>query len=407
MKKSAFSLVPIFFTWLLLVFPLAGLVGSISAAFLYALNEVTHFRETHLWIIYLLPLAGVGIVWWYQWYGGNAQKGNNLLLEEYYYPTSAGVPWRMAPMIVLTTLITHLFGGSAGREGTAMQYGGTVAAQFTRFVHLGKQEKRILLLCGIAAGFASLFGTPWAGAIFAVEVVKLGKKRWFGISAICATALISNWVCDLYGDLHTHYPPLVEVTAWSFSTMAYLILAGILFGLAAILFRVTVDVCNMGFQKIKHPLLRPFVGGILIVLAVYLLQTTKHIGLGIPTIVEAFQDPLPPSDFLIKIVLTALTLCAGFKGGEVTPLFFIGTTLGNALAPFIPLPLTLLAATGFVSVFAGCTKTPLACTVMAMELFGWHYGLFFLTTCLISFVISGHRGIYTAQRNKTFKLFKG
>jgi len=144
----------------------------------------------------------------------------------------------------------------------------------------------------------------------------------------------------------------------------------------------------------------------LIVLAVYLLQTTKHIGLGIPTIEEAFQDPLPPIDFLIKIILTALTLCAGFKGGEVTPLYFIGATLGNALASFIPLPLTLLAATGFVSVFAGCTKTPFACTVMAMELFGWHYGLFFLTTCLFSFVTSGKKGIYTAQRNKAFKLFK-
>src|SRR5690606_26212407 len=137
------------------------------------------------------------------------------------------------------------------------------------------------------------------------------------------------------------------------STMAYLILAGILFGLAAILFRVTVDVCNMGFQKIKHPLLRPFVGGILIVLAVYLLQTTKHIGLGIPTIVEAFQDPLPPSDFLIKIILTSLSLCAGVMGGGFTPLFFIGTTLGNDLAPFILEPLTLVAATGFLSVLAG------------------------------------------------------
>ncbi|TYR36297.1 chloride channel protein [Sphingobacterium phlebotomi] len=405
MIKSVLPLVRLLFKWLFLILAVSGLVGSLSAAFLYALNEVTLFREAHLWIILLLPFAGIFIVWWYQRYGGNAQKGNNLLLEEYYYPTAQGVPWKMAPMVIFTTLITHLFGGSAGREGTAVQYGGTVAAQFDKFVTLGKQDKRILLLCGIAAGFASLFGTPLTGAIFAMEMVQLGKIRWRGVGAILATALLSNWICILCGGLHTHYPPIGEVPALSFSVFAYLLLAGILFGLASILFRYTGDVCSIGFKKIKQPLLRPFVGGILVVLAVWLLQTTKHIGLGIPTIMDAFQQSLPPTDFLIKIGLTALTLSAGFKGGEVTPLFFIGATLGNALAPFIPLPLALLAATGFVSVFAGCTKTPIACTVMAMELFGWQYGIFFLTTCLMSYIISGKKGIYSAQRIKNFKFF--
>lgn len=405
MIKSVSPLVHLLFKWLILILAVSGLIGSLSAAFLYGLNEVTLFRETHRWVIFLLPFAGVFIVWWYQRYSGKTQKGNNLLLEEYYYPTSQGVPWKMAPMVIITTLITHLFGGSAGREGTALQYGGTVAAQFSKFTPLGKQDKRILLLCGIAAGFASLFGTPLAGAIFAIEMVQLGKIRWRGVGAILATALLSNWICGLYGNLHTHYPPIGEVPAWSFSVIAYLLLAGSIFGLTSILFRYAGDVCHKGFKKIKQPLLRPFVGGILIIVAVCLLQTTKHIGLGIPTIIDAFQHPLPPTDFLIKIGLTALTLSAGFKGGEVTPLFFIGATLGNALAPFIPLPLALLAATGFVSVFAGCTKTPIACTVMAMELFGWQYVVFFLLTCLISYAISGKRGIYSAQRIKNLKLF--
>ncbi|NGM63657.1 chloride channel protein [Sphingobacterium sp. SGR-19] len=404
MIKSV-PLIRLFFKWLFLICAISGLVGLLSAAFLYALNEVTLFRETHRWIILLLPFAGMCIVWWYQRYGGGAQKGNNLLLEEYYNPTTPGIPGKMAPMIILTTLMTHLFGGSAGREGTAVQYGGAIAAQFNKFVPLGKQDKRILLLCGIASGFASLFGTPLAGAIFAIEMVQLGKIRWRGIVAILATALLSNWVCTLYGDLHTHYPPIGEVPSWSFPIVAYLLLAGSLFGLASILFRYTGDIFSIGFKKIKQPLLRPFIGGILVILTVFLLQTTKHIGLGISTIIAAFQQPLPPTDFLIKIGLTALTLSAGFKGGEVTPLFFIGATLGNALAPFIPLPMALLAATGFVSVFAGCTKTPIACTVMAIELFGWQYGLFFLITCLISYVVSGKKGIYSAQRIKNFKLF--
>lgn len=398
MIKSISVLMRLIFKWVFLVLAISGLVGTISAFFLFTLNRVTSFRENHLWIMLLLPFAGVFIVWWYQRYGDRAQDGNNLLLAEYYHPTNRGVPWKMAPMVIFTTLITHLFGGSAGREGTAIQYGGTVATQFNKLISLGKQDNRILLLCGISAGFGSLFGTPLAGAVFALEMVRLGKIRWKGLTAILATAFLANWICSLYGDLHTHYPPIGEAPVLSSSTFSYLLLAGILFGLAALLFRYTGDLFSKLFRKIKQPLLRPFIGGTIIILAVWLLQTTKHIGLGIPTIIDAFQQPLPPTDFLIKIILTTLTLSAGFKGGEVTPLFFIGATLGNALAPFIPLPLSLLAATGFVSVFAGCTKTPIACTVMAMELFGWQYGIFFLITCMLSYLISGKRGIYSAQR---------
>lgn len=401
--KSVIPLLRRFSTWLLLICAISVSIGSLSAVFLYALDKVTLLRETHLWIIYMLPFAGMFIVWWYHRHGGNAQKGNNLLLEEYYYPTSSSIPWKMAPMVIFATLITHLFGGSAGREGTAVQYGGTVAARFSTFLPLGKQERRILLLCGIAAGFSSLFGTPWAGTIFAIEMVQLGKIRWRGVLSILITALLSNGVCNLYGDFHTHYPAIDKLPPLSFSTISYLLLVGTLFGLAAILFRYTAEVFSSQFGKIKQPLLRPFIGGLLVIVVIHLLQTTKHIGLGIPTIIDAFQQPLPPTDFLIKIGLTALTLSAGFKGGEVTPLFFIGATLGNALAPFIPLPLALLAATGFVSVFAGCTKTPIACTVMAMELFGWQYGIFFLITCFISFVVSGKRGIYSAQRVRNFR----
>lgn len=406
MTASVPYIARLIFKWLFFVSAVSVSVGTASAFFLYTLNAVTSFRETHNWIMVFLPFAGVFIVWWYQRYGGDTQKGNNLLLEEYYSPTAQGIPWRMAPMIILTTLITHLFGGSAGREGTAIQYGGTVAAQLKRFFSVGKQDNRILLLCGIAAGFASLFGTPLAGAIFALEVVQLGKIRRKGIVAILATSFLSHWVCSLYGSLHTHYPPIGEAPTLSASILAYILLAGALFGLAALLFRYTGYVFNRLFSKIKQPLLRPLIGGILVLFAVYLLQTTKYIGLGIPTIIDSFRQPLPPTDFLIKIILTSLTLSAGFKGGEVTPLFFIGATLGNALAPFIPIPLALLAAIGFVSVFAGCTKTPIACTIMAMELFGWQYGLFFLASCMISYLISGRKGIYNAQRRRVRKILK-
>lgn len=378
---------------------LSAMVGSISAFFLWGLSTATTFREEHLWIMVFLPFAGVFIVWLYQTYGGVAQRGNNLLLEEYYRP-DAGIPLRMAPMIIATTLITHLFGGSAGREGSAVQYGATIANQMRRFVRLSKTQQRILLLCGIASGFSSLFGTPLAGIIFAIEMVQLGRVRWRGLIPVVVTSFASNWVCGLYGDLHTHYPEVVELPHPSLQTFAYLAFAGLIFGLAAQLFTKCARIFDGLFKKIKRPILRPVVGGILLILAVLLLQTTRHIGLGIPVILSAFQEQLPVYDFFIKIVLTTLTLSAGFKGGEVTPLFFIGATLGNALALFIPLPLMLLAATGFVAVFSGCTKTPLACTIMAMELFGWQAGLFFLITCLISYLVSGQPGIYEAQRTQ-------
>ncbi|TDS07561.1 chloride channel protein [Sphingobacterium paludis] len=383
--------------WVLSILLISFLIGSTSALFLYALQWVTAYRDTHHWLIALLPLAGVVILWWYQRYAGAAQKGNNLLLEAYYYPRIA-IPWKMAPMIVLSTLMTHLFGGSAGREGTAIQYGGTIASQCSRWLSWSKQETRILLLCGIAAGFASLFGTPWAGALFAIEVVQVGKVRWKAWIPIALTALLSNWVCGLYGSLHTHYPIVQTVPNLSLATVGHLLLASLAFGLAAKFFVFTSDGFSALFQKIKFPLLRPFIGGLTVLLIVLCLQSTKHIGLGIPTILASFDTRLLPYDFLIKIVLTAITLSAGFKGGEVTPLFFIGATLGNALALIIPLPMALLAATGFVAVFAGCTKTPIACSVMAIELFGWQAALFFITACIVSFLVSGKQGIYSMQK---------
>lgn len=389
-----------FAKWLFIVVAVALAVGSTSACFLYLLNRVTALREEHLFIILFLPVVGLLLSWWYQRYGGKVQKGNNLLLLEYYRPDD-GIPFRMAPMIILATLATHLFGGSAGREGTAVQYGASIADQLRKVVSLTKEEKRTLLLCGIAAGFASLFGTPWAGALFALEMVQLGRTRWKGIVPIVGTAYLSNIICGLYGDLHTHYPQLGGLPNLSPQVLVYLIAAGLAFGLAARLFCKSGDLFNALFSKIRQPLFRPVVGGVAVVATVFLLQSTRHIGLGIPTILSAFETPLPSYDFLIKIILTTLTLSAGFKGGEVTPLFFVGATLGNALAPFIPLPMILLAATGFVSVFAGCTKTPIACTVMAMELFGLEGALFFFITCMVSLIVSGKEGIYSAQKSHT------
>lgn len=380
--------------WLGSILFIALLVGSSSALFLYLLTQVTSYRERNLWVLYLLPLAGVLIVWVYARYGQAVQAGNKLILKEYKSPSEV-LPLRMTPLIMGTTLCTHLFGGSAGREGTAIQYGASISDQFSRFFNFDPQARRILLNCGMAAGFSSLFGTPWAGLIFALELVGWNRYTWKAAIPTLLCSFLAGYVCNLYGNQHSHYPQLSLFPTLSLASIAWASLAALLFGLTARLFVQSHKLVGDFFKLLKQPLLRPVVAGLLIIAWVSFSHSTRHIGLGLPTILAAFDSSLPAYDFLIKILLTVITLSAGFKGGEVTPLFFIGATLGNALCLFIPLPMALLVAMGFVAVFSGCTKTPIACTIMGMELFGPTAACWLAIACFISYWASGQKGIYT------------
>lgn len=382
--------------WLLLSIPIGFLIGSASALFLWSLNWVTEYRESHLWLIALLPLGGLAIGLAYHYLGESVVKGNNLLLEEFHTPRQV-IPFRMAPLVLFGTLVTHLFGGSAGREGTAVQMGGAIADLFTKWFGLHDTDRKVILIMGISAGFASVFGTPLAGAVFALEVMALTRvKLWYIIPSVIV-AFIADYSCTLYPVTHTHYH-ITEIPDITPSTTLYTIGCAILFGLAALLFSRTVHFFNAQFKRfIAYPPLRPVVGGVVIALAVWALGTTKYIGLGIPTIVESFNVSEPPYAFLLKLLLTTFTLGAGFKGGEVTPLFFIGATLGSAFFIIVPLPLSLLAGMGFVAVFSGATHTPIACTIMGMELFGTEAGLYLALACAVAYLFSGNMGIYSSQ----------
>lgn len=377
---------------------LAGILsGSASAIFLVSLDWATHFRDTHLWLIALLPLAGFGIGYVYHHYGANSAKGNNLLLDELYQSKNP-IPLRMAPLVLLGTIFTHLFGGSAGREGTAVQMGGSLADQLTKWFSLQKENRRIIIICGVAGGFASVFGTPLAGAVFSLEWMLIRKFRWRSVFPAFLAAFVADWICEFgWGVGHTHYS-IPVIPEYTLVNLAWVIPAGIAFGLAARLFAETGHSVTALFKKtIPYPPLRPVVGGVLIALIVYFSGSTTYIGLGVPRIVEAFEAPLPWYDWLAKTGLTGLTLGSGFKGGEVTPLFFTGATLGNALSVWIPLPLALLAGMGFVGVFSGATNTPIACTLMGMELFGYECGIFLGLACLIAYFFSGKGSIYASQ----------
>lgn len=392
--------------WIVLGVLVGLLSGAASAIFLITLNWATSYRESHLWIIAFLPFAGFLIGWSYYRYGENSVKGNNLLLDEL-YQTEKPIPLRMTPLVLLGTILTHLFGGSAGREGTAVQMGGSLADQLTKHFRLNPEDRRIILIAGVAGGFASVFGTPLAGAIFALEWMLHREIRWKSLFPAFWTALVANWVCtSLFGVGHTHY--LIDlVPPHTLVNLLWVIPAGIAFGFSGRLFAQSTHFFSHQFSHyITYPPLRPVIGGLLIAAVVYISDSTTYIGLGVPRIVEAFETPLPWYDWLAKTGLTSFTLGAGFKGGEVTPLFFTGATLGNALATWIPLPLALMAGMGFVGVFSGATNTPLACTVMGMELFGYETGIFLGIACLIAYLFSGKSSIYSSQKlNNKFHLY--
>ncbi|SFO06601.1 H+/Cl-antiporter ClcA [Algoriphagus ornithinivorans] len=391
------KLLKYFLLWLVLGLLVGLLSGSASAFFLVALDWATNFREEHLLIIALLPLGGWIIGWTYYKIGQNSVKGNNLLLDEL-YQTKNPIPLRMTPLVLFGTIFTHFFGGSAGREGTAVQMGGSLADQLTKWFKLESADRRLILISGVSGGFASVFGTPLAGAIFALEWMHTGHFRWKSIFPAFWAGLVAHWVCEsLWGVGHTVYQ-IPEVATHTLMNLLWIIPAGIVFGLSGRLFAETSHFFSKVFsQTISYPPLRPFIGGLLIALFVWISGSTTYLGLGVPRIVEAFETPLPWYDWLAKTGLTGFTLGAGFKGGEVTPLFFTGATLGNALHGLIPLPLALLAGMGFVAVFSGATNTPMACTVMGMELFGYESGFFLAIACFIAYIFSGKGGIYVSQ----------
>ncbi len=383
--------------WLFIAVIIGIIVGSASAFFLASLHKAEAVRESNHWLIWLLPIAGMGIGLLYHYYGKNSEAGNNLLIDRAIHPQHERIPLRMAPLVLVGTIATHLFGGSAGREGTALQMAGSLSDQLTKPFKLNYSDRKILIIAAIAAGFGSVFGTPLAGAIFGLEVIVIGKVKYDAIYPAFVASILADHVTKLWGVHHTEYS-IDLVPSVSTVNIVYSIIAGVVFGLVAATFSKLNHSIGKFFKRyVKYPPLRPFVGGAIVALAVFAIGTTKYIGLGVPFIEESFHEKMNVYDFAMKLVFTAVTLGAGFKGGEVTPLFYIGATCGNALSTFLPLPMGLLSGMGFVAVFAGATNTPLACTIMAIELFGIESGIYVAIACVVAYLMSGNTSIYNGQ----------
>ena len=383
--------------WLVLASAVAALAGTASAFFLLALDHATSWRESHRGVIWLLPFAGLTVGMVYHLVGKPVDGGLNLIMEEIHSPKKV-LPLRMAPLVLAGTVVSHLFGASVGREGTAVQMGGALADQLTHVFKLESHDRRILLMAGISAGFASVFGTPLAGAVFGLEVLAIGRMRYDALFPCVVAGILADQVCSAWGIHHTHYV-IVEVAAVNFWSVIAVAIAGVLFGLVGRLFSKASHAVGAFMKRhMTYAPLRPFIGGVIIATAVWALDAYRFIGLGIPDIVRAFHEPMQPWDFLGKLLFTVASLGCGFKGGEVTPLFYIGATLGNALAPLLHMPFAMMAGIGFVSVFAGAANTPIATTLMALELFGPEIGPFAAIGCVTAYLFSGHAGIYHSQR---------
>ena len=393
--------------WVAIILFTAASIGTATAFFLKALDFVTSWRDHHIWIVNFLPLAGLIIGLAYYYTANVITKGNNLIIEAYHnaeieQPPST-IPFVMAPLIFISTLLTHLGGGSAGREGTAVQIGGAIADRCTQIFSLTPTQRKTILLMGVSAGFAAVFGTPWAGAVFALEMMSFQKIKFENTIPCLAAALGAHYVCLAWQVHHTIYT-VNNISAISLKTIGWSLLAGVLFGLTAFLFLHTHKIFEKLFSMIKFPPLRPVLGGIVIAFCIVATRNTTFIGLGIPSIIEAFNSTAGNFDFALKILLTCFTLSAGFKGGEVTPLFFIGATLGSILISFIPLPIAMLAAMGFVAVFAGATNCVVASIIMGIEMFGIQAGFFVAIASIVAYFSSGKNSIYSAKLSWGAKL---
>lgn len=384
--------------WVLLGGLAGGLAGTASWIFLTALAWATATRLAYPALLYALPLAGLAMGWLYYRFGGTAALGNNLVIDEV-NSNRARIPLRMAPLVLLGTIVTHLCGGSAGREGTAIQMGASLADGLRRLLGLTGEDRRLLLMAGISGGFGSVFGVPAAGFVFGMEVQGIGRIRYEGIIPCLVAAFIGDWTARALGTPHSHYPALASTPVDLF-LFAKVVLAGLAFGLTSLLFvELTHGIKLLVGRSSTWTPLYPVIGGIVIIGLTWLVGTRDYLGLSLPLIADSVEGgSVAPWAFALKILFTAVTLGTGYLGGEVTPLFVIGATLGHALSTPLGLPAPLLASIGLVAVFAGASNTPLACAIMGIELFGGGATPYLFLGCVVAYLASGHRGIYMTQR---------
>lgn len=390
-----------FVKWLLFACIIGLVCGGVGAAFHFAIEAVTELRIAQPWIIWLLPGAGALIVLLYRWCGMEKDRGTNFVLMA--VRENEPLRLRTAPLIFIATVLTHLTGGSSGREGAALQLGGSISSKIGRWMGLDDKDSRVITMCGMSAAFAALFGTPLTAAIFSMEVVSVGVMYYAAIVPCVLASLIGTGVAGWFGIAPTAYK-LLNVPGLGVGSALRVIGLGVLFALLAIFFCRLMHAAPKLYQKyLPRPVVRAAVGGGIVIALTYLVWlwapgTYYYAGAGAHIIARAMVGEARPEAFFLKMLFTTVTLGAGFKGGEIVPVFFVGSTFGCVAAPLLGLSPSFGAGLGMVSVFCGVTNCPMTSLLLAFELFGGQGLPLFAIACAVSYMLSGYYGLYSEQK---------
>ncbi|MBQ8202579.1 MAG: chloride channel protein [Clostridia bacterium] len=394
--KIAFYYIRSFVGWVLTSAVVGMICGLVGALFAYAVEWATHARETYAFLPWLMPVAGLAIAGLYRLLKLPLSIGTDEIITT--VRTQDRVPLAMAPAIFLATVLTHLTGGSAGREGAALQLGGSIGVALSAKVAPMTDNRRIFQLCGMAALFSALFGTPIAATIFVVEIIEVGRINERALLPCMVSALTAKFAAMAVGAPVEAFPLGAGLAAATSGSVAQAAGLGIACAVVALVFCHVMHGASKLFKRaIPNDFLRIAAGAAAVLLLSLLLGTNDYRGSGMHVILKALEGEAVPAAFLLKIVFTALSLGVGFKGGEIVPSFFIGATMGCTAAGLLGLAPGLGAALGIIGVFCGVTNAPLASMMLAVELFGAEYLLLFGVTVGVSYALSGHVSLYHTQ----------
>ena len=370
-------------------------VGGFSTLFAFIMNTATYFREEHDYIILFLPVAGILTVFLYSAFKYKNDKGTNLVISTIH--AQSEIPFRMAPLIFITTILTHMFGGSAGREGAALQLGGSIGNQLGRWLHLDDADKRVVVLCGMSAAFSALFGTPMAAAVFSLEVVSVGVMYYAALLPCVFSSIIASYFAKFFSIKESDltgidFPELNTLNA--LESVALSLLCAVLSIAFILMLHKTGDI----FRKyLPNPYHRITLAAAVIAALSFLLGTRDYNGAGMDIIVKAIHGEAVPYAFIMKMIFTAITIEAGFRGGEIVPSFFIGATFGCTFGLLIGFSPSLCAAIGMIAMFCGVTNCPITSLLISFELFGAGGVPYFMIAVAVSYAMSGYYGLYKDQ----------
>lgn len=381
--------------WLFLSSIVGLIVGAFSSAFSWCMTTATNLRLTYSWLLFLLPVGGLVIVFMYRSMGMKHDRGTNLILRA--VRSAESIPFRVAPLIFISTVITHLFGGSAGREGAALQLGGSIGNKIGSVMKVDEQDTKIMVMCGMSAAFSALFGTPMAAAIFPLEVASVGIMQYSALLPCIFSSLIASQFASTMGIAPEAFT-IVSIPEFAAIPALKIILVAAICGFVSTVFCYILHTTHKEYSRlIKNQYIRIAAAGVIVVLLTLLLGTRDYNGAGIPVIERAMEGEVIWYAFLAKIVMTALTLGAGYRGGEIVPSFFVGATLGCLLGQIFGISPSLCAAVGMISLFCGATNCPLASMLIGFELFGFQGVYYILIAVAVSYSFSGYRGLYQQQ----------